>query len=263
MANNSYTSEISWFLQLPLLEYLTRMINVHQESSYCLCPNIIPTALSQTLSVDSNNMCWVIKMTQVKSVGISKAMFIGGVVGAILVSSLISALFVAEMKGPKGDTGATGATGETGATGPQGPKGDKGDPGQSTYFTHWDLTWYTLTGALQWGASVGTSQYDSTFSYDWGTGTMFLNYGQYIGFVGTMQVNKQYDGPVTFRLGADDHEELSLDGESILTVNVQWDVSKTVWVLKGMHTLTLEYYQITGRARDEFYCDDAILHWYQ
>jgi len=58
----------------------------------------------------------VMKMTEAKSVGISKTMFMVGIIVAILASSLISAVMVTQLplaKGPKGDTGATGATGAT------------------------------------------------------------------------------------------------------------------------------------------------------
>jgi predicted secreted protein len=65
-------------------------------------------------------------MTEAKT-GISKTMFVVGLLVAILASSLIaSAVSMQYAKGPKGDTGATGATG---ATGPQGSKGDTGATG--------------------------------------------------------------------------------------------------------------------------------------
>jgi S1-C subfamily serine protease len=77
-------------------------------------------------------------MTEVKSVGISKTVFIVGLIAAILASSLISAVIVTQLptimgpkgdkgdKGDTGDTGATGPTGATGATGSQGPQGLQG-----------------------------------------------------------------------------------------------------------------------------------------
>jgi len=56
------------------------------------------------------------------SKGISYAMFAGGLMGAVLISSVISVGVVTLLgiKGPKGDTG------NTGATGPQGPPGASG-----------------------------------------------------------------------------------------------------------------------------------------
>jgi opacity protein-like surface antigen len=56
------------------------------------------------------------------SVGISKGMFIAGIIVAVLASSAISsAVSMQWAKGPKGDTG------DTGPTGPQGPIGPKGE----------------------------------------------------------------------------------------------------------------------------------------
>jgi hypothetical protein len=94
----------------------------------------------------------MIKMTEAKSVGISKSVFIVGLVAAILASSLISVAAVTQLpmakgpKGEKGDTGATGVQGPTGATGRQGPRGfgtpdyDSGwtniQAGQTLTFTH-------------------------------------------------------------------------------------------------------------------------------
>jgi hypothetical protein len=65
-------------------------------------------------------------MAEVKSsVGISRGMFVAGIVVAILISSLAST--VASMMlavGPKGDKGETGSTGLQGIQGPLGPKGE-------------------------------------------------------------------------------------------------------------------------------------------
>lgn len=67
-----------------------------------------------------------------KSVGISKTMFLVGIVIAILVSNAISVLVVTQTdlaKGPKGDAGPQGSTGSQGSTGPQGPQGNTGPQG--------------------------------------------------------------------------------------------------------------------------------------
>jgi hypothetical protein len=91
-------------------------------------------------------------MTQVTSIGISKTIFVAGLIAKILVASLLTTGVSMQLglsgpkgeKGDKGDTGATGPqgpqgatgsqgpagpTGATGATGPAGAKGDKGDTG--------------------------------------------------------------------------------------------------------------------------------------
>jgi hypothetical protein len=203
-------------------------------------------------------------MTEAKSVGISKTMFIVGLIAAILASSLISAVIVTQLptakgpKGDKGDKGDTGATGATGATGPQGPAGP------ATTFARWSLTWYTLTGDRQWGASVGTSTWGAVFDHDFGTGVLFLGYDDYVGFQASMTVNMQRDGPVHFVIGSDDGSRLYVDGaiwidswsdHSYTEKGVTRDLSS------GFHTVTLWYYEITSTARISFNCDPDILMW--
>jgi hypothetical protein len=219
-------------------------------------------------------------MTDAKSAGISQTMFIVGLIAAIVVSSLISGLIVTQLptakgpKGDKGDTGATGATGATGTTGATGANGSQGPAGPATTYAQWSLTWYTLmeisiTGNLQWGAIVGTSQFPSTFEYDWGNGTIFLGYYDREGFVATMQVNMQRSegGPVTFLLGADDNATLLLDDIQILSADHQWggivngSAGTTVTLSQGMHTLLLRYWAVGGEPRVMFSCDSDILHW--
>lgn len=191
-------------------------------------------------------------MIEAKSVGISKTMFIYGLIVAILASSLISTMMIAQF--------------------PEfiGTEVDKGDTGPASTFAHWVLTWYTLTSDFHWGASIGTSEFPSTFAYDWENGTIFNGYGDYVGFEATMQVNMQRDGggPVTFLLGADDSAVLLLDGSQILSANLQWGgivtggVGKSVTLSQGVHTLTLIYYEVGSLARVMFDCDSDILYRY-
>jgi hypothetical protein len=206
-------------------------------------------------------------MTEAKSVGISKTMFIIGLIIAILASSLISVLATTQLqmlKGAKGDKGDKGDAGATGATGATGPKGDKGDAGPATIFARWNLTWYTITGAYQWGASVGTSIWGAVFDHDFGTNALFGGYADYIGFQAVMTINMQRDGPVHFVTGSDDGSQLYVDGvlwidnwgsHSYTEKGVTRDLSK------GFHTLTLWYYDIGNVARISFNCDPDILMW--
>jgi hypothetical protein len=210
-------------------------------------------------------------MTEAKSMGISKTMFIVGLIAAILASSLISAVIVTQLptaKGPKGDKGDKGDTGATGATGPQGsqgPKGDTGLQGPATVFSTWSLTWYTLSGSLQWGASVGTSTWGSVFDHDFGTGNnLFQGYSTYIGFQATMTVNMQRDGPVHFVIGSDDGSQLYVDGTLWIDnygSHPYAEKGVTKDLARGTHTLTLWYFQVTGSARVSFNCDPDILMW--
>jgi len=213
-------------------------------------------------------------MTEGK-MGISKTMFIVGLIAAILASSLISAVIVTQLptimgpKGDKGDKGDTGDTGATGATGPQGSQGlqgiqgEKGEPGDETVFTHWDVNWRTITGDFQWGAVVGTSQFSPTFWHNWFGGVVFSGYDDYIGFDATMQINMQRDGPVTFKVGGDDNFWLYLDGAqpAIISGSANLGISKTIYLSRGMHTLTLWWREITVSAQVLFDCDSDILHW--
>lgn len=207
-------------------------------------------------------------MTEGK-MGISKTTFVVGLIIAILASSLISVLATTQLaliKGPKGDKGDKGDTGATGSQGPQGLQGiqgEKGEKGSETVFAHWDVNWRTITGDGQWGAVVGTSQFSPTFWHDWLQGIVFLGYDDYIGFDATMQINMQRDGPVTFKVGGDDNFWLYLDGAqpAIVSGTNNWGVYKTIYLSRGMHTLTLWWRDITSYARVLFDCDSDILHW--
>jgi len=215
------------------------------------------------------------------SVGVSKGVFVGGLIATLILSVILSygiLVAVGPQKGEKGDTGPQGETGATGLQGPQGiqgeqgltgPKGDKGDPGQDgreVVFAQWNLTWYTLTGDLQWGASVGTSKWGAVFDHDFGGGVVFLGYDDYIGFQAIMKINMQRDGPVHFVIGSDDGSRLYIDGN--LRID-NWGTHTftyrgiTIDLSKGFHTLMLWYYDVTGGARVSFDCDSDILMWYE
>ena len=122
----------------------------------------------------------------------------------------------------------------------------------------------TLTGSLQWGGTVGTSQLCSTFNYNWVTGNVFQSYATYIGFEATMTVKMQRNGPVTFTIGADDGDELYLDGSVLIndfTSHSYRTQTTTINLSQGTHTLTLWYFQVTGTAQVSFTCDSDILQW--
>ena len=93
-------------------------------------------------------------MAVLKVSGISKTVFLAGLIIAILASSVISVVAMTQLSttlGLKGDTGATGATG------PQGPKGDKGDTG--------------ATGAVAMAGYVSMPAFDSGWTQVPGGGT--------------------------------------------------------------------------------------------
>jgi hypothetical protein len=205
-------------------------------------------------------------MTEAATIkGVSRGIFVAGLIAAILASSVISIvvsrqLAVNGLKGEKGDTGATG---------PQGPKGDKGDPGTpgtSTTVTiaEWNVNWHTFTGGMVPGPSVGTAYFCSTFDYNWGTGTVYSIYDDFIGFTATMQVKMQRNGPVAFTVGSDDGHIFYVDGVVVLTdwADHSYETQTTIQNLTlGLHTLTLEYKEHFTYARVSFTCDSDILIW--
>jgi hypothetical protein len=197
-------------------------------------------------------------MSEARNSGTSKAMFVGGLIIAILVSGFISiiiAIQLQSLRGPKG---------EKGDTGPQGLQGPQGPPGPATVFAQWSLTWYTLSGDLQWGASVGTETWGAVFDHDFGNNSLFQEYGDYIGFQATMRINMNRDGPIHFEIGSDDGARFYIDGGLWLDnwgAHEYQKMGTTYTLSKGFHTLTLWYYDVVGLARVSFNCDPDILMW--
>lgn len=205
-------------------------------------------------------------MTEAKGVGISKTMFIVGLIVAILASSLISVMVAMQwalIQGPKGDKGETGATGSQGLQGLQGIQGPEGPAGPATTFARWNLTWMNSSGT-DWVAVVGTSTWGAVFDHDFGTSVLFAGYSDNIGFYANMTINMQRDGPVHFVIGSDDGSQLYVDEElwidnwgshSYREIGVTRDLSE------GMHNLTLWYIDVVNVARVSFNCDPDILMW--
>jgi hypothetical protein len=85
--------------------------------------------------------------------GISNAMFVVGLIVAIVASSLIASVVSMQYakgpkgdKGDKGDTGGTGATGATGAAGATGATGAAGPQGPRGFGTpDYDSGWHNIS----------------------------------------------------------------------------------------------------------------------
>lgn len=90
----------------------------------------------------------------------------------------------------------------------------------------------TFTPEGKWGASVGSSTFPSTFDYNWGSGKVYGEYADYIGFTATATINVPRSGPVTFTIGSDDGSMLYLDGEKI--INLWGEIEKE-------HLVHMEY----------------------
>jgi hypothetical protein len=194
------------------------------------------------------------------SVNISKTTFVLSM-GAILILSIAISYGLSTMLVKEGPQGVQGPQG---SQGPIGPKGEKGDPGPKIIFAKWNVTWRTLTSDMNWGTIVGSSQFCSTFDYNWESGALFLEYDDYIGFQAVMEVKMQRDGPVSFTIGSDDASSLYIDGaEGINLWGAHFYTMKSITVdlSKGTHILSLWYHDLTGDAKVTFDCDSDILMW--
>jgi len=63
------------------------------------------------------------------------------------------------------------------------------EPYTATKRTKWEVTWQTITGDYKWAATIGTSEFPSEFDYNWGTGKLYGDHDDYIGFVATATIN--------------------------------------------------------------------------
>lgn len=189
--------------------------------------------------------------------GISRTMFIAGVIVAILISCGIMAFLSSQFgifEGPKGDIGNTG------------PQGLQGQQSPALVFAKWDVHWWTINSStLERLAEVGTSTFSSTFSYDWGLSAVFGEYSDYVGFRATMQVKMQRDGPVTFTVGGDDGYNFSIDGVAKID-DYSLHAYRTTTIIianltQGFHTLDLDYFEGPEAARVTFDCDHDLLAW--
>jgi hypothetical protein len=170
--------------------------------------------------------------------GISRAVFLAGLIIAILLSTVISTVIVMQLA-----------------------------PKPTLTFGHWDIQWRTITGAGQWGAVVGTSTFPATFYFNWVTGFVFQEYKDYVGFyTATMQIRVNRDGPFTFTVGSDDGAVFWIDGVMKLddsALHAYRTRSVTVNQLsQGFHTLALDYKEGVGEAALSFGCDLDLVMWY-
>jgi hypothetical protein len=137
-----------------------------------------------------------------------------------------------------------------------------------TVHTTWNVVWKTLTDDMQWGSQVGTSQFPSTFTYDWMLGTVFGGLDDYIGFTATATINMQRPdgGPVEFTIGSNDGSNLYLDGTKIID---NWGThlydghvrTAVVTLTYGTHNLSYVYCEKIGDAKVSFTCDADVLEW--
>jgi len=135
-----------------------------------------------------------------------------------------------------------------------------------TVMTTWNVTWYRVTGYVRWASQVGTSEFPSTFDYNWVAGAVYDGYTDYVGFDATATINMQRPGggPVQFIVGGNDGCQLDIDGNKIID---DWSrhsyrkQSVVVSLAPGKHSLLLRYFDYTDVARVSFDCDPDVLKW--
>jgi hypothetical protein len=126
----------------------------------------------------------------------------------------------------------------------------------------WEVTWYTLTVDREWGASIGTEAFDSTFSYDWGAGIVYGGYDDGVGFQAAASFYLEAPGMYTFSLGSDDGSRLYVDDEPTIDSwhDGQYRVNTQARSLsEGWHTLRIVYYEWINFARVYFDIDKGDL----
>ena len=139
------------------------------------------------------------------------------------------------------------------------------EPYTATKRTKWEVTWQTITGDYKWAATIGTSEFPSEFDYNWGTGKLYGDHDDYIGFVATATINVARSGPSSFTLGSDDGSKLYIDGREVIdNYGSHWYIKKTYVadsMSLGKHSLKIVYYDINLHARVSFSADRDLLTW--
>ncbi len=132
--------------------------------------------------------------------------------------------------------------------------------------TRWEVKWFALNGNLQRAGFLGVSEFPSTFIYDWGYGKVYKDYWDYIEFEANAEIYAPRSGLFFFEIGSDDGARLFLDGKLILSN--QWKYGGTykttfrrIVLQKGLHELTLQYWERTRRAKVMFDCSPELLSW--
>ena len=126
----------------------------------------------------------------------------------------------------------------------------------------WQVTWYTLTVDRQWGASIGTQVFASTFGTSWGSGVVYGGYDDGVGFQATASFFLEADGMYTFTLGSDDGSRLYVDDELVINSwydHTYRDVTQRWYLSGGWHTLTIWYYEWRTTASIYFDVDKGDL----
>ena len=127
----------------------------------------------------------------------------------------------------------------------------------------WQVTWKIITIDKQWGPDVGNQTFtSSTFSYDWGYGSVYGGYDDGIGFVAEASFCQENDGLYRFNAGSDDGIQLYIDGTLLIDVwrdQLYRESSVELMIGPGWHTLKIKYYEWRNAARVYFNVDKGDL----
>ncbi len=130
----------------------------------------------------------------------------------------------------------------------------------------WNARWFALTGDLKRGGQVGSQTLPIMIDRDWKTGKVFKHYDNYIAMVAESRIFAPSSKSYRFELGADDGARLFIDDSVVLEKD--WEsgggfrkVSADVPLKAGQHTMKLEYWEKTGKARLYFRCPEELTQW--
>ena len=182
--------------------------------------------------------------------GISKTMFIIGLIVAILASSLISVMTSMQwalIKGPKGDKGDKG---DTGATGPAGPQGEQGSAQAGVRLFKLNVNFYTQNSTKKIDIDVGNSGTSDTQIIILYTGTSSttlqnqtttptLPAALRAGSTQRITINYDWTGGVTyyFKVVSSAGQALEWPEQAPSMGTEQLTISKITWTWSGTATL--------------------------
>ena len=138
---------------------------------------------------------------------------------------------------------------------------------QGTINPTWDVHWYVMSSPGDFTQQeIGESSFPLNFSYDWGYGTVYAGYEDYIGFKAYLNIYVPVSKEFYFEIGADDGAALYIDGEQVLKLWSRYTLfrgyNKTCWyeLSAGWHRLELWFFEWTGKASILFKISD-IKEW--
>ena len=128
----------------------------------------------------------------------------------------------------------------------------------------WTVRWYTIDREGNYIDYLGRETFSSTFNKDWGVGTLYLEYDDYVGFMASTKIKLVERKTVTFRIGSDDSSRLQLDGNEIIDnggYHIFGKKSITIDLTPGEHDLLYLYREYYGDAAATFESTEMTMIW--